>query len=514
MILEKFITSEFDNQIIFINPNLTFGELKKYVYGQKLEFEKQNINNVVLLCENYIDFFINFFAAVFSDKKIHLVTDRTRLEQLDFEYILPQKAKAIEGLFLKAPPAKDIMINLFTSGSTGIPKNIGKTLYNLQAEAQSAINEFNLTNNKYTIVSTTSSAHSYGFTFNFIMPMLAGFAINSQRIEFPEQLNIKEEYILISTPSFLEKLAKYNFKFLNSPAKILLAGAKLKDETYEYFSEQSDVIDIYGSTETGDIAYKRGGDAFTVFSDVDVDCTPNNQIIVKSDFFPQENQILNDVIKKVSNRKFILQKRCDRIVKIQEKRISLDELENNLKKHPEIEDCRCLKYNDKLCCAVVCKSPKIKNTELKNFISNYNEVIPKKWRYLDEIPKTAGGKIDNEKLKRIFSSNLSMPFVFSRKITSENAEIEMLFKESSNFFNGHFENMPILPGVVQLYYAKYFADEVFGIKLSHKEARKIKFSHIIKPDIPITLRLKNNEKNVEYTYLSDDKIFSSGIFVK
>ena len=236
MILEKFITSEFDNQIIFINPNLTFGELKKYVYGQKLEFEKQNINNVVLLCENYIDFFINFFAAVFSDKKIHLVTDRTRLEQLDFEYILPQKAKAIEGLFLKAPPAKDIMINLFTSGSTGIPKNIGKTLYNLQAEAQSAINEFNLTNNKYTIVSTTSSAHSYGFTFNFIMPMLAGFAINSQRIEFPEQLNIKEEYILISTPSFLEKLAKYNFKFLNSQAKILLAGAKLKDETYGLIS--------------------------------------------------------------------------------------------------------------------------------------------------------------------------------------------------------------------------------------------------------------------------------------
>ena len=74
--------------------------------------------------------------------------------------------------------------------------------------------------------------------------------------------------------------------------------------------------------------------------------------------------------------------------------------------------------------------------------------------------------------------------------------------------------MPILPGVVQLYFAKYFADDIFNIEIPPTEAKKVKFSNIIRPDTPVTLRLKNLEKSLEFTYLADDKTYSSGIFVK
>ena len=282
MILEKFFTDKYDDWTVFVNPDMTFGEFKRYVAGQTKEFKKSEKENVVLLCENYFDFAVNFFAAIFARKNIYLLTDRTRLSLLDFEYILPDAPQACSGAFSGDFDADKIQINLFTSGSTGVPKNIMKTIYNFEAEAQSIIDEFNLSGD-YIIASTTSSAHSFGITFNFILPFLGGFKINRKKVEFPEHLNIKDKYILISTPSFMEKLAKYDFEFEYPPERIFLAGAKMKPELYDYYSRFTDVIDIYGSTETGDIGWKRGGDIFNVFSDVEVDAAYDGRIIVKSE---------------------------------------------------------------------------------------------------------------------------------------------------------------------------------------------------------------------------------------
>ena len=35
MILEKFFTNKYDEQVVFVNPDVTFGEFKKIVIGQK-----------------------------------------------------------------------------------------------------------------------------------------------------------------------------------------------------------------------------------------------------------------------------------------------------------------------------------------------------------------------------------------------------------------------------------------------------------------------------------------------
>jgi len=513
MILEKFFNDEFDNWRVFVNPDVEFGEFKRYVFGQKCALEKSEIENVVLLCEDYFEFAVNFFGAVFARKNIYLLTDKTRLNFLDFEYILPCVAPPCEGVFEGEFDARSIIINLFTSGTTGVPKNIGKTLYNLEVEAQSTINDFDLPQGGV-IASTTSSAHSYGVAFNFILAFCGGYSINRKKIEFPEQFDINGKYILISTPTFMEKLAKYDFVFENPPEKLFLAGAKLKAEIYEYFSRKSDVIDIYGSTETGNIAYKRGGEKFTVISGVEVAASEDGRITVESEFFPARKMVLNDIIEKVSENEFVLKKRTDRIVKILEKRISLDEIENNLCKHASVKEAHCFIYAEKLCCAVVSCDANLDVAELKKFLSKFSEILPKKWRILDEIPKTANGKTDYVKLRKIFGQNLSYPFVFWRHATEQNAEIELLFRKNSNFLNGHFDIMPVIPGVVQLYYARFFAEDVFGIELGCGEVKKVKFSNVMKPDVKFKLKIINKENSVEFSWLADDKIFSSGIFVK
>ena len=44
--------------------------------------------------------------------------------------------------------------------------------------------------------------------------------------------------------------------------------------------------------------------------------------------------------------------------------------------------------------------------ELKTFVSGHSEIVPKKWRFLDEIPKTTTGKINKDKIKQIWGSNI------------------------------------------------------------------------------------------------------------
>ncbi len=512
--LEKFYGSKYDEDILFVNPCITFGEFKKYVYYQTKEFLKSPKENAVLFGDDYFNFAVNFFAAVFARKNIYLLSDKTRLAQLDDEYILPEKSYPVDALFQDENlDINEVKIYIFTSGSTGKPQLFQKDLAKLILEVQSIIDEFNLAG-RLISASTVSLTHSFGFTFNFILPFWHNLKINCRRIEFPEQFcDIKDDYILISTPTFMEKLAKYDFVFEKAPEKIFLAGSKLKHNVLDYFKRFSDVIDIYGSTETGNIAFKRGYDKFTLFKEVSAK-SKNNNTIVMSEFFPQDKAVLSDIIQYTGEREFLLKKRSDRIVKILEKRVSLDEIENNLKKHKDVTDCYCFMYENKLACIVATGNFKLEKDELRHFLLQFGEIVPKKWRIIEEIPRTANGKIDKTKLNHIFGMNLSLPFVFSKKVSPDNAEINLIFKKNCNFFDGHFDIMPILPGVVQLYYARYFANDVFNIEISPEEVKKVKFSNIIKSDTNIILKLKNDENCVNFTYEADDKVYSSGIFVK
>ena len=190
-----------------------------------------------------------------------------------------------------------------------------------------------------------------------------------------------------------------------------------------------------------------------------------------------------------------------------------------------IEASYCFKHGEKLACAAVLtqKGKEIYlNThsqgrqtlvkQLKNLLKNKSEIVPQKWKFLYEIPKTNTGKIDKAKIEELFNMNLSLPLVTNYTIGETEAEYEMTFSKSCNFFEGHFTNFPVLPGVVQLYFAHMFAAASFNKKILTSPAKKIKFSHVIKPDEKLKLKLRLNGKNLNYTYEYNDIIYSSGIF--
>ena len=109
--------------------------------------------------------------------------------------------------------------------------------------------------------------------------------------------------------------------------------------------------------------------------------------------------------------------------------------------------------------------------------------------------------------------NLSLPLILSRNISGDEAVFWITFLNNSNFFKGHFTDFPIVPGVVQLFFAKEFIKDTFSIDFVPEKVKKIKFSSVIKPDMPVNLELVKKETSVEFKYFGKDKIFSSGTFV-
>lgn len=404
-----------------------------------------------------------------------------------------------------------------TSGSTGEPKTIIKSKDCMLAESRDLAKFFKFSPDTI-FVSTVSDEFMYGTTFTVMLPKALNCKVDGERVVYPEDIKDYEKFVFVSTPSFLEKLAKYNYTFKHKPEMIISAGAKLDDKIFGYLEKISKgVTEIYGSTEAGVVAYRQKHNAKLQFFE-NVKYINNT---ISSPYFDESELELNDELEFFEDG-FIVKGRNDRIVKIQEKRISLDEIERNLNKSNLVKKSYCLKLGDKLCSAIILNNKGEKllenfgKLELIKAIKKsapLNIITPKNWRFLTNLPTNERGKIDGARVKEWFNTNVTYPNIVKLENDGQNAEITLIFPKNSNFFKGHFPDFPILPGVVQLFFAKEFARDIFNLYFVPQKVKKVKFSSIIKPEMKVKLVLTRNEKSIEYKYIDEEKTFSSGTFV-
>lgn len=408
-----------------------------------------------------------------------------------------------------------------SGGTTDESRRIKRSVRRILKECKVFYDALNLPEN-LEFISTTTLNHRYGFTTQFLFPASCGYCINTERINYPEDLKIKRA-VLVTTPSFLDMMRKYDYMPEVCPEIIISAGAKLKDETFKYArSIAKRVIDMYGSSETGIIGWREHeNELIRLMDGVNIIECGDNYTKISTEYSDNDYEILGDRLEQ-DGRCVRFLSRNGRILKAQEKRIDSVCLEEEIKKLPFIEDCICIESKGKI--AVLSALNKdgmnfiIENDKLtlikklKSALSKRFEIIPQRWKFIDEIPKTLNGKINREEIQRIFDRNLSFPLVISREIHPQRVIFNLYFMSGSNFFKGHFEGMPILPGVVELFYADYFTKAAFGIQCRRGQIRKIKFSNIIQPDQTIQLELVKSETSVSFKYFSGNKIYSSGIF--
>ena len=413
-------------------------------------------------------------------------------------------------------------VSFSTSGSTGRSKGVVKSFAALAKEVAMHRDIMRETlKGKPLFLSTVDPSHMYGTLWRVMLPKAAGCEVHNGIIRTPEELMERMSsapgVVLVTTPSFLAHFTKYaqNYEVPQNAVEIVTSGALLTAEVSaaakRVFSKAP--LEIFGSTETGGVAWRRqesGESEWKVFDRVKIRLSQEGTIEVKSPFsFRRGWYSMGDGVELGDGaRTFRLLGRRDRIAKIAEERIDLLEMERLASMALGGDEVRLAVLEGEsgpiLGAVVAGKSRpplEMRSTLLKVFPKG---TVPRRYRFVNEIPRNEQGKIVDSAIKALFSQGHSEGPV----------RISFSYGESAPFFDGHFPGFAILPGVVQIGRAVKEARKAFGFSAGVRSVKKVKFMHPIRPGDMVNLVLvRKAPAEVSYRMDSGDIMFSSGVIV-
>ncbi|CDL86535.1 AMP-binding protein [Xenorhabdus cabanillasii] len=342
-------------------------------------------------------------------------------------------SKTIPSKIILPHIASDAALVIFTSGSSGMPKQVIKPVAMMDLEAQWLASLWGNSLQSCVIRASVSHQHLYGLTFRIWLPMSLGLPFERKMVEFPEQFASRSQaplthtplarYALISSPAFLQRLDDT----LPAPdcSFVVSAGGPLNFADAERVTQWINTIpnEIYGCTETGIMAWrtrKTDNTVWKAFPGVFFQKDEENNLRVYSPLLSaSDGMVLDDQLLFDEQGNFSLLGRRDRLVKIEEKRISLSEIERRLCTIDGIVDAAVLTINRGKRChigAVIV----LDNETLKHYRQQGNRkfsqdwhrqlkpwlesvALPRYWRVVTAIPLNAQSKRSWPELQELFN---------------------------------------------------------------------------------------------------------------
>jgi len=230
---------------------------------------------------------LNILKAYFSNAKAILLDETNKA-------ILKQLKDLNIPMFPTLPDYKTIFnaekysLMYFTSGSTGHPIAALKTKKNIESEINALILLFKKYKIKRVIV-TVPFIHLYGTLLGLMYPLFNNIDIFIKEHFLPHDLldMIDANTMVVTTPLYIKALNKLSEEkdlnesvFVSSTAALPLPEIETFQNKYK-----ADIIQIFGSTETGGIAYKINAEfLWRPFEGVHISTNDKNELKVRSPF--------------------------------------------------------------------------------------------------------------------------------------------------------------------------------------------------------------------------------------
>ena len=315
------------------------------------------------------------------------------------------------------------LLKLYTGGSTGKPNVWTKTVENIMGEALFHVGVHDICQDDV-VVATVPPYHIYGLLFSVAAPLLAGARVADQTCGFPHEIvNLVTDTaatILVSVPAHFRALKGHDFP--DHGLRLAFSSAGVLDEVDERDFRQRNnvsVMEVYGSTETGGIAFRcRGRDEifFSPFSVIETHISQET-LKIRSPFISPEIvlddldfYLVPDRVKQCSGNTFTILGRSDTVVKIAGIRVDLDQVGAVLKTMDGIRDTLVLaravpRGRAFDICALVEGDCTL--TDIRQFLSGRLEAVahPRRIKVVDLMPMTRSGKYDRAAVAALFEKN-------------------------------------------------------------------------------------------------------------
>jgi acyl-coenzyme A synthetase/AMP-(fatty) acid ligase len=360
---------------------------------------------------------ITGFTTAIVDVDRELSHGTSCLHPQDFEKI------SCASLSECTPDPDTELVKLFTGGSTGAAKIWSKSVSNIFAEAKFMASRYSI-NETDCILATITPYHIYGFLFSVVVPLVANAKVIAENPFFPAEIDHcvtkHSATILASVPAHYRALQG---RRLSSTLRLAFSSAGMlpeKDNIGFCSKNKAEIVEVYGSTETGGLATRNRAakeQYFTALAAIEW-LIREERLYVRSPFLssdvPREKGdwfLSGDRVQFQGENAFSLHGRADAITKVAGERVDLDEIKDLLLLQKGVAECVVLPLKDTTGrgnrIAVLIRSDR-ENLDLVPIkivlsVSLEPAAMPKIIRLTTQIPVRPNGKYDRDAIIQLLS---------------------------------------------------------------------------------------------------------------
>jgi acyl-coenzyme A synthetase/AMP-(fatty) acid ligase/3-hydroxymyristoyl/3-hydroxydecanoyl-(acyl carrier protein) dehydratase len=506
---------------------LDFAALRALAAGWRAAFEAHGGRRHALFLEDTFEFAAALLGAWHAGVCVYLPADArpATLEALrahvdGFAGKAPSGLRALAPVPGASPAFRPLSPELaalvvYTSGSSGEPTAIPKRLSQLSREVATLGALFDAEAGDVPILATVSHQHIYGLLFRVLWPLASGRPFDAHVLSYPEDVVAALRLgpaLLVASPAHLKRLpASLDWGAVRGHLRGLFSsGGPLSVEALQACRDLLGraPVEVYGSSETGGVAWRRrdtdDAASWRVMPGVEVRAD-EDALAVRSPHLdlPEGEWFTTEDRARAVPGGFELLGRRDRLLKLEEKRVSLSAMERALVDGGLVREARVLPLAEghRVTLAVVAVpgsagwklqeagGRRSLNQALREQLAPHFEpsALPRRFRYLEAMPVNSQGKSTEAALAALFDPRRPPFRVLER--SPERVLLSVEAAEGSPYFDGHFPDSPILPGVVQLEWALRLGREHFALPPDFLRLENVKFQQVIPPGTRLTLEL-------------------------